>query len=333
MSEAADRLLERKERYEFHTPVFDGPLDLLLFLIQENKINIYNLDVSLITEQFLDYIEKHEAELAEIAEFYKMAADLLYIKSRMLLPVTTEMDEEYEDPRQELVDRLIEYQMYRRYTDLLINGGSADRLYISRNENFFSVPYDDADIFGDVDASDLLDAFLEMIKETGNTGKIFNVFEEVSINEEKSLIVELLQDKEVITIEEVIVHPESKMHIICSFFAILEMTKDRQILISQTVEYGTIYIQERPQDWGPDKEEIDDEEFEELIKPSKGRPTSYSILTKEAEEAILKAEQEEAEAEKEEKVEFIGEEEEIDLIDDDDDGDEEDGDKEDDDAQ
>ena len=324
MSEAVDKLLDRKEKYEFHTPVFDGPLDLLLYLIQENKINIYNLDVSLITEQFLAYIEQHEAELAEISDFYRMAADLLYIKSRMLLPLTGEMDEEYEDPRQELVDRLIEYQMYRRYTDLLINGGSADRLYISRNENFFVVPYDDEDIFGDVDASDLLSAFLEMIKETGNVGKIFNVFEEVSINEKKSLIIELLEDNEIITIEDVIVHPESNMHIICSFFAILEMTKNLQILISQTVEYGTIYIQERPQDWGPDKEEIDDEEYEELIKPSKGRPVSYSILTKEAEEALLKAEKEEEEAEKEAQMEFIGEEEEIDLVDDEDEEAEED---------
>ena len=331
MSEAADRLLDRKAEYEFHTPVFDGPLEVLLYLIQENKVNIYNLDISLITEQFLGYISEHEAELAEIAEFYKMAADLLYIKSRMLLPVTTALDEEYEDPRQELVDKLIEYQMYRRYTDLLINGGSADRLYISRNENFFSVPYSDEDLFADADVNALLAVFVDLIENTeAPKGMIFNAFEEVSIKDKKNLIFELLQERESITIEDVIVHLDRPMHIICSFFAILEMTKDHEILISQSVEYGTITIHDRPQDWGPDKEELSDDEYQGLMKPAKGRPVSFSILTKEAEEAVREAEREAEENERAETVEFIGDEEEIDLVDDDE---EEIGMKEDEDAQ
>ena len=104
MADSAVLQTSEKTKHEFHAEGFDGPLDLLLFLISENKINIYNIDVSLITEQFLQYIADHEAELDELADFYKMAADLLYIKSRMLLPVTTALDEEYEDPRQELVE-------------------------------------------------------------------------------------------------------------------------------------------------------------------------------------------------------------------------------------
>ena len=313
MSEAADRLLEKKEKHEFHTPVFDGPLDLLLYLIQENKINIYNLDVSLITEQFLEYLAEHEAELAEISEFYKMAADLLYIKSRMLLPVTTTLDEEYEDPRQELVDKLIEYQLYRKYTDLLIDGGSADRLFINRNENFFSVPYSDEDLFAGADASMLLSTFVELIKETeAPMGMIFNAFEEVSIKDKKNLIFELLQDGDVVDFESVIVHKDIPRHIICSFFAILEMAKDHEILVAQSEEYGTILLRERPEDWEPQVRE------EEEILPSKGRPLSYSILTKEAEEAVRAAEKEAEESAAAETVEFIGDEEEIDLVDDDD---------------
>ncbi len=325
MSDNVDRLLDSKEKHEFHTPVFDGPLDVLLYLIQENKINIYNLDISLITEQFLDYIKEHEAELEEISEFYKMAADLLYIKSRMLLPVTTSLDEEYEDPRQDLVDRLIEYQMYKRYTDLLINGGSADRLYINRNENFFAVPYDGKDLFAGADPSILLSTFIDMINKSGEMGsivKIFNTFQEVSIDEKKSLIVELLQERDMITLDDVIVHKDNKLHIACAFLAILQMAKDMQILISQSIEYGPIYIQDRPQDWGAEMgEEIDDEEYEELIKPSKGRPVSYSIITKDAEEAILRAEKEAEEEEKKDEPVFIGDEEEISLDDDEEDDD------------
>ena len=85
---------------------FDGPLDLLLFLISKNDANIYDIPISLITEQFLSYISSHSTEIDDLADFYRMAAELLYIKSRLLLPHETELDEEYEDPRQDLVDRL-----------------------------------------------------------------------------------------------------------------------------------------------------------------------------------------------------------------------------------
>ena len=315
MAENAVQGQEGKKKHEFHTEGFDGPLDLLLFLISENKINIYNIDVSLITEQFLAYITEHEAELEELSDFYKMAADLLYIKSRMLLPVTTELDEEYEDPRQELVERLLEYQKYKRYTDLLLSGGGADRLYIRRNENFFAVPYEDKDLFEGVDVNMLLKAFVALANRTA-PAKIFNLYEEVSINEKKTLLTELLDQKEEVTIEELIVHLDDKMHIICSIMAVLEMTKEHLILITQKVEFGPIYIQRRPQDWDPTlADEYDDEYDAMVLHAAKGRPMDYSILTKEAETVIREAEEEEKE---EAPPEFVGEEEEIDLGEDDD---------------
>ena len=314
MAENAVQGQEGKKKHEFHTEGFDGPLDLLLFIISENKINIYNIDVSLITEQFLAYITEHEAELEELSDFYKMAADLLYIKSRMLLPVTTELDEEYEDPRQELVERLLEYQKYKRYTDLLLSGGGADRLYIRRNENFFAVPYEDKDLFEGVDVNMLLKAFVELANRTA-PAKIFNLYEEVSINEKKTLLTELLEEKEEVTIEELIVHLDDKMHIICAIFAVLEMTKDHLILINQKTEFGPIFIQKRPQDWDPAlADEYDDEYDSMVLHAAKGKPTDYSIISKEAETALREAEEE---AKEEAPPEFVGEEEEIDLGEDD----------------
>ena len=315
MADSAVLQTSEKTKHEFHAEGFDGPLDLLLFLISENKINIYNIDVSLITEQFLQYIADHEAELDELADFYKMAADLLYIKSRMLLPVTTALDEEYEDPRQELVERLLEYQKYKRYTDLLLSGGGADRLYIRRNENFFAVPFEDKDLFEGVDVNMLLKAFVALANRTA-PAKIFNLYEEVSINEKKTLLTELLDQKEEVTIEELIVHLDDKMHIICSIMAVLEMTKEHLILITQKVEFGPIYIQRRPQDWDPTlADEYDDEYDAMVLHAAKGRPMDYSILTKEAETVIREAEEEEKE---EAPPEFVGEEEEIDLGEEDD---------------
>ncbi len=299
----------QKEKKEFHTQGFDGPLDLLLYLIQENKVNIYNIDISLITEQFLEYIAEHEAELGELSDFYKTAAELLYIKSKMLLPVTAELDETYEDPREELVEKLIEYQMYKKYTELLINGGSSDRLYINRNENFFAVPYEDSDLFEGVTLNQLLETFVTLASKT-KPAKIFNVYEEVSIDEKETLLNELLDVREMVSLDELIVHLDDKMHIICSFLAILKMTTEKTILLYQAEEFGPILIKRREDGWIPDIREPED------IAPAKGKPESYSVLTQEA-IAAIKAEEARDEEKAEPEEVFIGEEEEIDLGDDD----------------
>src|SRR5262245_34285412 len=93
---------------------FEGPLDLLLHLIDKNKVNIYDIPISLITEQYLEYIKLMDSKNLEImSEFLVMAATLINIKSKMLLPVEVNEEEEVIDPRQELVDRLLEYKMYK----------------------------------------------------------------------------------------------------------------------------------------------------------------------------------------------------------------------------
>ena len=102
-------------KQHFHLGDFEGPLDLLLFLIKRSEINIYDIPIAQITEQYLQYIEyATRIDLENITEFYVMAATLLYIKSRMLLPVEFNMEDELEDPRRELVDRLIEYQKFKK---------------------------------------------------------------------------------------------------------------------------------------------------------------------------------------------------------------------------
>jgi segregation and condensation protein A len=94
--------------------VFEGPLDLLLHLIEKNKIDIYDIPIALITEQYMDYLKEMEKQdLDNMSEFLVMAATLLKIKSRMLLPQEETDEEEPEDPRQELVERLLEYKKYR----------------------------------------------------------------------------------------------------------------------------------------------------------------------------------------------------------------------------
>ena len=318
MGEERDRILEAEKKHEYHVEGFDGPLDLLLFLIKKNELNIYKIDISLITGEFLQYLDEHGAELGELSDFYEMAAELLYIKSRMILPVETEGDDDdFEDPRQDLVDRLIEYQKYRKYTELLVSGRDADTFHVERGENFFLVPFEGKDLFRGVTLEMLSKTFAELIAKASPSSRIFNIYEEVSLDEKKALLLELLETKERFTLEDLIVHVDDRMHIICAFMAILEATRNQLILLYQKEEFDTIYIIRRPQDWNPELADENDDEYDQMIEEHLEDPSDFSILTKEAEEKLRA---EEAEERKDE-VEFIGEEEEIDLLEDEIEGD------------
>ena len=330
MSDSFDAILERKEKKSFHVPGilsdrkdFDGPLDLLLFLISKNDANIYDIPISLITEQFLGYIEENKTEIDDLADFYRMAAELLYIKTKLLLPHETELDEEYEDPRQDLVDRLIDYQKYRKYTDLLTGVDKGGRIYISRPENLFAIPFEDKELFQGVTLSDLFRTFSDILKKTPPS-KIFNIYQSVSVKEKRALMAELLEDREEINIEDLIVDFNNPLHVICSFMAILEAAKDQTIIFRQEKEYGTIYIMRRPQDWDPSMVDEYDREADIYEKENLEDPEDFTILTREAEmrldDLVEKKKEERIEEEpEEEEVEYTGEEETIDMDDEDED--------------
>ena len=127
-------------------PSFEGPLDLLLFLIRKNEINIYDIPIGEITEQYLAYMAYAvRIDLENITEFYVMAATLLYIKSRMLLPVEDIDDEDFDDPRKELVDRLIEYQRFRKLTELMEQRQEEAEIDILRPAKQRNLPFPEND--------------------------------------------------------------------------------------------------------------------------------------------------------------------------------------------
>lgn len=247
----------------FHTPIFDGPLDLLLYLIQKSEINIYDIPISEITEQFLLYLRQAEhSELADLAQFYKMAADLLYIKSRMLLPVELEFDEEYQDPRQELVERLLEYQKFRKYTELLTNTSTSSELFISRKSSQFRLPFGDEELFAEVSLQDLLTTFTRLMT-TITPNKVFNVYESVTVNEKIALMQELFESRDYITIEDLIIHLDQTLHIICSFMAILDACKLHMITLVQTEPFGPILLRRRTEAFNEDFSQMYDEPEDE----------------------------------------------------------------------
>jgi len=228
----------------YTTAGFEGPLGLLLHLIQKAEVNIYDIPIAEITEQFIAYLESEESVLlGDLTEFYKMAADLLYIKSRMLLPVELEFDEEYQDPRQELVERLLEHQRFKKYTDLLSGTATSGELFISRKPSQFRLPFGDEELFGEVTLDDLLATFRKLIKQIAPS-KVFNVYESVTVNEKIALMQEVFETREYMTIEELIVDPTSRLHIICAFLAILDATKQGMIYLLQERAFETIVIED-----------------------------------------------------------------------------------------
>ncbi len=324
VEEAKER--QPRQKKEFTTPVFTGPLDLLLHLIQENDVNIYDIPIALITEQFLTYIEEHKAELDEMAEFYKMAADLILIKSKMLLPQPVEFDEEYEDPREELVDRLIEYQKFKKYTDLLSGANTSGRFYIPRRDNPLMIPFEDKDLFKGVTIEDLFMTFRGLLERV-SPSKVFNIYEEVTVNEKIALMTELFETREEITILDIIVDESNPLHIICAFMAILEATKWKLILIRQDEPNGVIYIRKRPDNWDPSMVDEYDREYDRMVEGHLDveDEDNYSVISANSppDDQEWDDEDEDLDEDGRQKDVFIGDEEEIDL-DDDDDEDEED---------
>ena len=150
------------EQIAFKTGEFDGPLDLLLYLIKSNKMNIYDIPVAEITSQYISYVEKmKELDLDFAGEFIIMASELLLIKSKMLLPAETDEDGEVIDPRTELVEKLLEYQKYKELSEFLKGREDIGRFsYVKRREKIKGITLDNDDI--NVTCEDLIFALEEI---------------------------------------------------------------------------------------------------------------------------------------------------------------------------
>ncbi len=229
---------------------FEGPLDLLIFLIRKNEVNIYDIPVARITEQYLEFLQyAARVDLDTITDFYVMAATLLHIKSRMLLPVSTDGDdEEYDDPRQELVDKLIEYQRYRKLSDLMSEREDELEYQLERRSTQPVLPFDDGDdLWEQLDVWDLLKTFSQLVSNI-SSDRLVSLYEEVTVNEKLTLIEELLERSGEFMFTELIRHEESIMEFVCAFIAILESARQRTIRIMQNRMFGDIRISAGPRD-------------------------------------------------------------------------------------
>ncbi|MDR2733354.1 MAG: segregation/condensation protein A [Spirochaetota bacterium] len=244
--------METQERagYQIRTPLFEGPLDLLLQLVRRYEINIYDIPITLITEQFMQYIALMERLDLEIAsEFIVMAAHLCVIKSRMLLPHEAGDDDD-EDPRSELVAQLLEYQKFKAAAQILEESEGISLAILERRAGqiVFDFPGDENN-WVDVKLFDLVGAFSRIMARAAPATPAypeFRDFEDDYDPEEKvAQIATLLDIRNQVDFEDIITPGMQRGEIIIIFFAILDMIKRGLILVRQHRLFGDITILKR----------------------------------------------------------------------------------------
>jgi len=226
----------------FRLNKFEGPLDLLLFLIEKNEVNIYDIPIAKITEQYLDYLtDLSEFDLDEISEFQTMAARLLLMKSRMLLPIEITSDEENEDPRQELVEHLIEYQKFKKLSGLMEERVRDTEWILERKRLERQLPFNDEALWEKVDVWDLLKIFSEYTQGLSRE-RIVDLYEEITVNEKKALLFEILEERKECRFADLLVRTNSILDFVCAFLALLEMAKQHIVAVFQNRMFGDIII-------------------------------------------------------------------------------------------
>jgi len=224
----------------FKLSEFEGPLDLLLYMIRKNEINIYDIPIAQITEQYIEYLREAETvDMEDLTGFHTMAATLLYIKSRTLLPVQIDEDNA-EDPRAELVDRLIEYQRIKKLSELMEEKEKDNDWVIERRRLQHNLPFADDDMWEKVDIWDLVKT-ITILSRNLPAERIIDLYEEVTVNEKTALLIEFLDNKGECRFTDLITH-SGALEIVCAFLAVLEAAKMRMIILFQNRLFGDILI-------------------------------------------------------------------------------------------
>ena len=229
---------------------FEGPLDLLLHLIKENKMDIMNIEIERITDQYISYLNEQEKMNLEIAsEYLVMASELIEIKSKLLLPnQRTENEEEEEiDPREELVNRLLEYQAYKEITKVLKEKEELRKeIYTKSPENVKNYVDESARLSSDVTLDDLVEAFKKYLerKKESKPLKTKVTTNEISVSSRRLEIKSILKNKPKVSFFELF-PVLNKEYVVVTFLAILEMAKNKELKITQDKNFDDIICEVR----------------------------------------------------------------------------------------
>jgi segregation and condensation protein A len=233
--------------YKIKLEFFEGPLDLLLYLIKKNEVNICDIPIAEITRQYMQYIEIMKLlDLDIVGDFLVMAATLMQIKSKMLLPqpeVTVE--EDMVDPRAELVNRLLEYQKYKEAAEEL------RQRELTRKNVFVRPPdtkteqqflRDPTEMYFEASLFDLISAFSKALKEIPREVFYEVMKDEFTVDQKIHDILHILLDQPEIKLQDLFLKAKNKLEIIATFLAILELIRLKEIVVTQTQLFGEIKI-------------------------------------------------------------------------------------------
>ncbi len=227
---------------------FEGPLDLLLHLIEKNKMSIYDIQIAPITNQYMAYIEElgktQEVSLENMSDFILMASTLLLIKSKMLLP-KPEIEDPEDDPRGELVARLLEYKKMKHISEKLKeHEKGAENIYYrnmpTQLDDYEPGPISMEEVLGDVTMEEIYSIFADIVKRQNFTDKHTNVIDDIilqrddyTIKEKSRFILDLIEINQSIIFHEIFTRHTSKMEMIVTFMALLELVHKRKLKIYQ----------------------------------------------------------------------------------------------------
>jgi segregation and condensation protein A len=231
------------ESYEIKIEeIFEGPMDLLLYLIKKAEVDIYDIPIALITDQYLEYLALMKSLNIDYAgDFILMASTLTKIKSRMLIPVN-ELEEDMEDPRAEITKPLLEYLRMKSAAEQLserhLLGEHTFVRHLNKKE---FIPEGDHEII-QVGLFELIDAFQQILKNVAPEHKVDLTTDGISVKDRITQIVDILEKKESVTFLELFAGAGDKREIITTLLAILEMVKLSLIRVVQNVQSGVIRL-------------------------------------------------------------------------------------------
>ncbi|NLM05110.1 MAG: segregation/condensation protein A [Clostridiales bacterium] len=245
-------------KYNIEIEVFKGPFDLLFHLIEKNKIDIYDIPISEIVDQYIDYLYTMESLNLEIAsEFLVMASTLIHIKSKLLLPSEVSSQEETEDmdidPRDELVKKLLEYKKYKiAAAKLKEQENYYNKLYFKAREELIVNQNDNNVIIEDFNITNLLETFERIISKKikeptlDNDNNIKAIYREsITIEDQINKIMNVLKSHDFIDFNKMFVNENNRLNIIISFLAVLELIKRKEIITYQEKDSDNITIKLR----------------------------------------------------------------------------------------
>lgn len=224
---------------------FEGPLDLLLHLIKENKMDIFDIEIEKITDQYLAYLDSQESMNLEVAsEYLVLATELIEIKSKMLLPnekAKLENEEEI-DPREELVNRLLEYEAYKKITQELKEKESIRRaIYTKPASNLTEYINENSTVGLDIDINDLVEAFKKFLERKKEDAPLSTKIteKEITVSSRRYDIKMILSREKKVSFFKLF-PVLTKEYVVATFLAILEMAKSRELRITQNDTFDDI---------------------------------------------------------------------------------------------